>query len=238
MQRRAQKMSAPRRASRYRNRKLLAAIAVLLVAVLVVMADRAGLLGVFDPADITKYDGQSFRVRACIDGDTLDLDVPDGDKPRTRIRLWGVDTPETKMPNTPVQHFGPEAALFTRSLCQGQTVRLELDQRDTRDKYGRLLAYVHLPDGRMLNRLIVEQGYGYADPRFKHRYDDEFARLMRRAIKSRLGLWAGAGQSDIPSYLQQDVKLRSEPPGDARGSGESAEPAPALAEAGELRQAA
>jgi endonuclease YncB( thermonuclease family) len=206
------KLPAPRRASRYRQRKLLGLGVGLLIVLLSVLADKAGLLGVFQPADLTRYDNQTFLVARVIDGDTLDLETPDGKNVRTRVRLWGVDTPETVHPDRSVEHFGPEASAFSRELAQGRYVRIELDHRSTRDKYGRLLAYIHLPDGRMLNRLIVEQGYGYADPRFDHRYDNEFSRLMNRAAKARVGLWKDAMQTDLPAYLQGRVKLGSAAP--------------------------
>ena len=178
----------------------------LLVSLLVV-ADRAGLFGKAPPADVAKYHLKSFHVVRVVDGDTLDVDCPDGTSPRTRMRLWGVDTPETVKPESPVEHFGPEAAEFTRAAAAGKQVTLELEPRHTRDKYGRLLAYVFLEDGRMLNRVLVEQGYGYADPRFQHRYFDEFARLQRHAMREHLGLWKDIRQDDLPYYYRDTLKL-------------------------------
>jgi micrococcal nuclease len=114
-----------------------------------------------------------------------------------------VDTPETKWPDRPVQHFGPEAADFTRTMCLDKQVRLELEvARDARDKYGRLLAWVYLPDGRMLNRLLVEQGFAYADPRFEHHLLREFKALQKQARQQRLGLWQNLRPSDLPGYYQ------------------------------------
>ncbi|MCJ7545010.1 MAG: thermonuclease family protein [Phycisphaerae bacterium] len=172
-----------------------------------VMADRAGLFGKAPPADVAKYHLKSFRVVRVIDGDTLDIDCPDGSHPHTRVRLWGVDTPETVKPESPVEHFGPQASEFTRSAPAGKEVTLELESRQTRDKYGRLLAYVFLGDGRMLNRQLVAEGYGYADPRYEHRYGDEFARLQRHAMRERLGLWAGVRREDLPYYYRDTLKL-------------------------------
>ena len=59
-----------------------------------------------------------------------------------RLRLWGVNTSETVKPNTPPQHFGKEASDYTKAACLGKTVRLELIEGHTRDKYERLLGYV------------------------------------------------------------------------------------------------
>ena len=149
------------------------------------------------------YDGKTFAVVRVIDGDTLDVDRPDGDYPQTRVRLWGVDTPETKKPETPVQHFGPEATAFTRGLCDGMKVRLELEPRRQRDNHGRLLAWVYLPDGRLLNRLLVAQGYAYADPRYQHHLYRELRRLQALARKAKRGLWKDVREKDLPYYYCQ-----------------------------------
>jgi micrococcal nuclease len=125
-------------------------------------------------------------TRLCVrvvDGDTLELDGGE------RVRLIGVDTPETVDPRRPVQYFGKEASAFTRRLAQGKTVRLEFDQ-DTQDRYGRTLAYVYLPDGAFLNAEIIRQGYGHAYTRFPFRYQAEFLALEREAREQGRGLWA------------------------------------------------
>ena len=121
-------------------------------------------------------------VRA-VDGDTLELDGGE------RLRLIGVDTPETVDPRRPVQYFGEEASAFTRRMAQGKRVRLEYDQ-DTRDRYGRTLAYVYLPDGTFLNAEIIRQGYGHAYTRFPFRYQEQFLALEREAREQGRGLWA------------------------------------------------
>jgi len=125
-------------------------------------------------------------TRLCVrvvDGDTLVLDGGE------RVRLIGVDTPETVDPRRPVQYFGKEASAFTRRMAQGKTVRLEYDQ-DTRDRYDRTLAYVYLPDGSFLNAEIIRQGYGHAYVRFPFRYQEQFLALEREAREQGRGLWA------------------------------------------------
>src|SRR3989338_7085144 len=90
-------------------------------------------------------EGAAWRtVVRVVDGDTI---VLDGDE---KVRLIGVDTPETVDPRKPVQYFGKEASEFTRRMAEGKRVRLEFDQ-DTKDRYGRTLAYVYLEDGTFLN---------------------------------------------------------------------------------------
>ncbi|MFP4105085.1 MAG: thermonuclease family protein [Phycisphaerae bacterium] len=155
--------------------------------------------------DMARYDGKTFTVKRAVDGDTLILDVPDAGSAETRVRLWGVDTPETVRENHPVEHFGPEASKQTKTWTEGRTVRLELVPTRTRGDYGRLLAYVYLPDGSMLNPQLVEQGYAYASPgggRFDHPRKKQFLKLQRQAMREGRGLWAEVQQKDLPKYYR------------------------------------
>jgi micrococcal nuclease len=185
----------------YAGRKSVIAAIVLLMAGGLMLADRSGFFGRRDLPDTQKYDGKNFKVVHVTDGDTLDIDIPDGKWRRTRIRLWGMDTPETKKPNTPVAFFGPEASEFATKVALGKTVTIRLESgKGSRDKYGRLLAWVELPDGRLLNRVLVEQGYAYADPRFPNHLEKELRRLQAQAQKDRRGLWVHGPPSDMPEY--------------------------------------
>ena len=126
--------------------------------------------------------GDLAIVKRAVDGDTLLL--TNGE----RVRLIGVDTPETKHPKKPVQRFGKEAYLFTKKMVEGKEVRLEYDWQ-RRDKYNRLLAYVYLLDGTFLNAEIIKQGYGFAYTRFPFKYLEEFRRYEREARENGRGLW-------------------------------------------------
>jgi micrococcal nuclease len=121
-------------------------------------------------------------VKRVIDGDTLLLTTGE------RVRLIGVDTPETKHPKKPVQRFGKEAYLFTKGMVEGKEVRLEYDWQ-RRDKYNRLLAYVYLLDGTFLNAEIIKQGYGFAYTRFPFKYLQEFRKYEKEARENKKGLW-------------------------------------------------
>ena len=123
-------------------------------------------------------------VERVIDGDTVVV------RGVGRVRLIGVDTPETVDPRRAVEFFGREASAFTKRLLEGQRVRLEYDRERT-DRYGRTLAYVYLRDGTFANAEIVRRGYGHAYTRFPFRYLDRFRRLEREAREAGRGLWAG-----------------------------------------------
>ena len=130
--------------------------------------------------------GSKAEVVRVVDGDTI-IVAMNGEE--QRVRYTGIDTPETVRPDWPVEPFGPEAASFNRELVDRKTVWLEKDVSDT-DQFGRLLRYVWLADGRMVNALLVEAGYATVTtfpPDVK--YATEFARLQREARASERGLW-------------------------------------------------
>ena len=131
------------------------------------------------------------RVVRVVDGDTIVASVDDAD---AYVRYIGVDTPETVKPGTPVQCFGKRASAENHRLVDGRTVRLVFD-REQRDDYGRLLAYVYTAaagDGRsrFVNATLVRDGYARTltiPPNTAHA--PLFDRLEARAGQSGRGLW-------------------------------------------------
>jgi micrococcal nuclease len=125
-----------------------------------------------------------------VDGDTIVVQVKGHPE---AVRLIGVDTPETKDPRKPVEYFGKEASKFTTSLLNIQLVRLEIQQSPrSRDRYGRLLAYVfRQSDSPLVNQEIVRQGYGHAYR--KYPFDparmQELRAAEREAREHERGLW-------------------------------------------------
>ncbi len=169
------------------------ALAAAWAALLACAAGAACAEGASAPAEA----GLVLRV---VDGDTLKVDL--GGRVET-VRLIGVDTPETVHPSKPVEYFGKEASAFTQRMADGQVVRLEADpQNANRDKYHRLLRYVFLPDGKLLNAEIIAQGYGHAYTRFPFSRMEEFRALEREARERNRGLWApraGLDSSEEPA---------------------------------------
>ena len=193
----------PRRADlwpRVWRRRPFTAVAVLVLALIALVCRWPRPVG----TDHDSYHNRLCRCVYVVDGDTIDVDSPDGPHRTTRIRLWGVDTPETAKSPQGEMYFGPEASAFAKSCVDGAEVRLVLAPDQTRDKYGRLLAYVYFGDPpRMLNEEIVSQGYGYADTRFPHAWRERFVQLEARARKNRAGLWAGVKIEQMPAWRQR-----------------------------------
>lgn len=146
----------------------------------------------YQGGDWRRYHGRSFTVVDVLDGDTIAIDVADGQFATTRIRLWGVDAPESSVAETgqPAQPFADTATDFTRERCFGRNVRLQLQAHSLRGHFGRLLAYVLLPDGSMLNEHLLAAGLAHAEPRFEHELMDRFVYIAQQARHDRIGLWA------------------------------------------------
>jgi endonuclease YncB( thermonuclease family) len=138
-----------------------------------------------------------YSVVEFTDGDTITVNM-DGTK--EKVRFIGVDTPETHDPRKAVQCFGLAAATFTKTIIGTNKVRLEADPQNTnRDRYSRLLRYVYLPDGRLVNAEIIKQGFGFAYTSFPFEKLEEFKNYQTEAQAKKLGLW-GSCQPELNKY--------------------------------------
>ncbi len=128
------------------------------------------------------------RVVRVVDGDTIRVRLDHPRESRT-LRYIGVDTPETVKPGVPVQCFGKAASAFNHRLVAGRRVQLVLG-RERRDRYGRLLAYVRLEGGPLVEDELLRRGYArtLAIPPNTDRAG-HFSALERGAQRARLGLW-------------------------------------------------
>jgi micrococcal nuclease len=130
----------------------------------------------------------TYAISHFVDGDTIAVAM---NGQVEKVRLIGVDTPETHKPNTPVQCYGPAAAAYTKTRIGQQRVRLVADALSTdRDRYGRLLRYVYLPDGTNLDEALIQNGYGFYYPYFPFTKSTRFAADEQTAITAHKGLWA------------------------------------------------
>jgi micrococcal nuclease len=139
----------------------------------------------------TATDGRATVVRV-VDGDTVVVHIGGRDE---NVRLLGIDTPETHKPDTPVECYGPEATARTAELIPaGTVVRLERDV-EARDRFDRLLAYVHrAADGLFVERSLIDDGYAaplVIAPNTAHRAELEEASAGAR--RGGRGLWAACG---------------------------------------------
>ena len=165
------------------------AVAVLLVAAAALVGCAPGAsepTPTVGPATANLPSGVDVVVRKVVDGDTLE--VTGGE----RVRLIGIDTPETKDPDRPVGCFGEEATRFTSTLVPpGTPVRLVGDV-EQRDRFNRLLAYVYRQsDGLFVNAELLRRGFAQLltiPPNVAH--TDEFAALAAQARSGGQGLWA------------------------------------------------
>lgn len=129
-------------------------------------------------------------VTRVVDGDTLVVKTDSGEE--LKVRLLGVNAPESVDPRRPVECFGKEASRFLAQLVEGKRVRLEEDmEADNIDKYGRALRNIILEDGQDLNGLLVEKGYAYAYTSFplKKSRKSDLQRWQRFAKEEEKGLW-------------------------------------------------
>jgi len=130
-------------------------------------------------------------VERVVDGDTIIVNVTDnnfGLNTRERVRLIGVDTPETVHPTREEEPYGKEASDFTKENLEGRYVYLDFDI-ELRDRFGRVLAYVYTENGDHFNARLVKEGFGIAYLNYPFKYMDEFSRYESQARQKRLGLW-------------------------------------------------
>ncbi len=152
-------------------------------------------------------------VSRVIDGDTFELS--NGNK----VRLIGVDTPETNDPRTDVQWFGREASKKLKEWIEGKKVclREDIDKTYGADKYGRLLRYAwKYPADRIapyktgsagdffVNAELIKQGYGFAYTRYPFKYLEDFKKYEKDARENNHGLWNRKKQEKWEKEISQN----------------------------------
>ncbi|NCY16399.1 MAG: nuclease [Actinobacteria bacterium] len=182
------------RRSRRAHGAIIALVSVI-ISILVLTALGWGVHSLLGSSAVP-FAAQPTVVRV-IDGDTIDVRLG---HQVIRVRLLGIDTPETKDPRRPVQCFGPEASRRTGQLLPaGTIVHLEADI-ETHDAFGRILAYVHREDGLFVNLSLLTDGF--ADvltiaPNGSHAAEFRAAAAAARAEQR--GLWGSCGGPGHPA---------------------------------------
>ncbi|MGB7156520.1 MAG: thermonuclease family protein [Tepidisphaeraceae bacterium] len=190
---------------RLRYRRIVFALLALLA--LSVFISRSSFFGRPSGDDWAIYDRQRFVVTHVIDGDTIDVAARSGSTP-TRIRLLGVDAPEMRNDNGHPEYWADAAKRYAVARGENKPVTLKLEPTQTRDRYGRLLAYVYLSDAESLNLALIRDGQAYADRRFRHTMKAQFEQAEAAARKKELGLWKDVKRSHMPEWRQQWLSAR------------------------------
>ncbi|WP_232699639.1 thermonuclease family protein [Brevibacillus daliensis] len=143
-------------------------------------------------------------ITRVVDGDTFEIST--GEK----VRLIGVDTPETVKPNHPVEAYGKEASDYTKKMLTSKQVTLQFDV-EPYDKYGRLLAYVYLEDGTFYNEHVIKEGYARimtVPPNVAQA--DLFLKGEQEARKGNIGLWGAETKKPTNSNNKPESNGASE----------------------------
>lgn len=161
------------------------------------------------PPDTTttrRQDRDAYRVTDVVDGDTVKLTRLAGGGEVT-VRVLGIDTPETRHPSKGVGCFGPEASAWASSLLQDKQVAIRTDStQDTRDRYGLLLAYITLPNGKDYSTVAARSGFAkyylYQTPVER---TSKIQAAEESARSSGKGLWGAPcyGNTDSPKTQAQ-----------------------------------
>lgn len=137
-----------------------------------------------DETNQAAEESTTTKVVEITDGDTIKIE---GDE---KVRLVGIDTPETKDPRKTVECFGQEASDYLKSLIDQKEVELKKDNTsDDRDKYDRLIRYVYLND-EDINAKMIEDGYAYAYTEFSFDKSEEYTNIENEARENNRGLWS------------------------------------------------
>lgn len=148
----------------------------------------SAVLGVHSDATVVKV----------VDGDTIDI-LKNNNK--ERIRLLGINTPETVDPRKSVQCFGEQASNKAKELLENKSIKMESDPtQGDKDKYGRLLRYIYLENGTFVNLVLIQEGFAYEytyDTPYK--FQKEFKAAQKNAEAQKKGLWGIENCSLTPS---------------------------------------
>ena len=177
---------------------IIQTISTLIILIPGIIAGTVKKEEIFEALGIENNTKTSVQTSQVIDGEYKVVSVTDGDTfeinyngTKTKVRLIGIDTPESVHPNSKKNNkYGEEASKYTKSLLEGKTVKLEFDV-SPKDKYGRLLAYVYLESGEMLNEKLLKEGYAQVatyPPNVK--YVEKFKEIQKEARKNKVGFWS------------------------------------------------
>lgn len=150
--------------------------------------------------DWNRFDHHAFHVTRVVDGDTIHIRST-GDSADTIVRLLGIDAPELHDSATgQPAHWAERANTYLKTRIEGKEVSLRVERLETRDRYGRLLAYVYVNDSDCINIDLVRDGQAYADRRFMHSFRLQYEQAEGEARRAQRGLWNGLTEDEMPAW--------------------------------------
>ena len=189
----------PRSLRRPSQRAIITAILTLIVAAASLVDHQCNPRG-SPRSDPVAVDKQVGTVTHVVDGDTIDVVVKGGEPP-VKVRLLGIDAPEAV---GDARAPGLAAAGYVKARVEGKPVTLRLDelQRD-HDKYGRLLAYVYLPNNELLNESLVRDGMAFSHRRLRCDLSAQLDAAENEARKAKRGLWKSISVAQMPEWRRE-----------------------------------
>lgn len=143
-------------------------------------------------------------IKYALDGDTLV--TTEGEQ----IRLLGVDTPEMGHDLRRPEFMAEEARRVTQELAEGKSVAIEIEPKRARDRYGRTLAYVFLPDGSCLNERLLQEGLATVFLPASFSRKEAYLALEAQARRAGKGIWRAEGRLEL-NYLKEAPPLLIRP---------------------------
>jgi micrococcal nuclease len=141
-------------------------------------------------------------VKQVYDGDTVALSSGE------QVRYIGVDAPEIDHQGGKSDFLAHEARQINAKLVQGKPIRMEFDQ-ERNDRHGRLLAYVFLENGAMVNELLVKRGVARVFPNPPNlKYFSLLLDSQRQAMVERVGIWQKEPEKPEPYYIGNSDSYR------------------------------
>lgn len=133
-------------------------------------------------------EGVLYHVQKVLDGDTVVANISGH---YVTIRLIGIDTPEIVDPRKPIECYAEQASLEAKRILSDKEIYLEKEKGKDYDKYGRVLAYIRLPNGIFYNQYMIEKGFAreYTFNKERYKYQKEFKQDEAKAKSENIGLW-------------------------------------------------
>lgn len=171
-----------------KKRSIASAILGIITIFLLIMISKPDTTGIENLKEIT--------VKRVVDGDTF---IYEENGSNVRVRMIGIDTPESVAPeetNKTNTIEGQQASDYVKDFLEGETVYLEYDV-DKYDDFDRELAYVYLPNGQMVEEILLYEGFARTmtiQPNVK--YADNFSKLQKEARENKIGFWSGLWEDE------------------------------------------